>query len=536
MKKTNKALFLNFGIMIGILVLLNLISLSLFHRFDFSKGHVFTLSNSSKKAVDSLKDNLVVKAYFSKNLPNKYADNARYVKDILSDYQAYSKGKLKFEFIDPSDAERLKTEASKERIYPARIQVLENDKMEIREVYMGLSFEYQGNFEIIPLLQEKEGLENNITSLIRRLLKTKLTSVALFQDSLSTEETYKTLDRILSQNYDVFNTDLKKSFNADVLVFTGVLDSISVLQQFNIDQYLMHGGSILFFQDRIFVNIEYQIVQPIRSNIFRMMRNWGIDIMPVLVTDANSGTVQLRTREGMSTVDIPMNYPLIPIINNVNKQNIISKDLNTIAFFFASPVNTSFRKEGIKMTPLLMSSHNSGQVVGPNYDINIQRFMNKKAIGMLSGSPMVLASLYEGTFQSNFQNVDSKQADGFLPQTNKSKIILVADNDFIVETAGGQIPNNINFILNSIDFLAKDTSMIEIRSRNFIPSELSIAAWISRRMGIQDSVEIARIEPNIRILAKWLNILLPSLLLVFYGIIRNRYEKKRRTEIKERYV
>jgi gliding-associated putative ABC transporter substrate-binding component GldG len=535
-KNADKALYLNLAILIGILILINLISLNIFHRFDFSKGKVFTLSESSKKTVASLQDNLVIKAYFSKNLPDKYADNARYVKDILSDYQAYSKGKLKFEFIDPSDEEKLKTEASKERIYPARIRVLENDKMEIREVYMGLSFEYQGNFEAFPLVQEKEGLENSITHIVRRLLKTTLPTVAVFQDSLSTEETYKTLNKTLSQNYNVFATDLTRAFQAKVLVFTGVLDSLTILQQFNLDQYLMHGGNILFFQDMIFVYPDYQTVQPIPSNIFRMLRNWGMEMKPALVTDANCGTVKLRTHQGMNAVEIPMNYPLIPIVNNVNRQNIISKNLNTIAFFFASPINTKYQKNGIKVTPLLMTSHNTGQVVGPHFDINIQRFMGKNSESLLSGAPEVLAALYEGTFNSNFPKIDSTKVEGYLSHSNSSKIILVADNDFIVETAGGQIPNNLNFILNSIDYLAGDTSMIEVRSRNFIPNELSISAWIVRKMGIEDPQEIAEREPSIRKLSKWLNIILPSLILVLFGIIRNGTEKKRRREIKERYV
>ncbi|HPT72313.1 MAG TPA: Gldg family protein, partial [Candidatus Cloacimonadota bacterium] len=423
-----------------------------------------------------------------------------------------------------------------DRIYPARIQVLENDKMEIREVYMGLAFEYEGNFEALPLIQEKEGLENSVTSLIRRLMKTNLPTVAVFQDSLSTQETYKTVIKTLNENYNVMGTDLRQPFSADVLVFTGVLDSISVLQQYNLDQYLMHGGNILFFQDRIFVNVEYQITVPIRSNIYRMLHQWGIDIRPVLVTDANCGTVKLMTHQGMTSIEVPMNYPLIPIVDNVNKKDIISRNLNTIAFFFASPINQAYKKPGITMTPLLMSSHNSGEVTGPGYDINIQRFMDKQSIGLLSGEPQVLAAKFEGTFPSNFANVDTTKAQGYISHTSVGKIIVVADNDFIVENEGGQIPNNLNFILNSIDYLANDTSMIDVRSRNFTPSDLSIASWLSRRLGIDDPTEIANMEPMVRKITKWLNILLPSILIIFYGIIRNRAERRRRSEIKERYV
>jgi len=67
-----------------------------------------------------------------------------FANDLLSEYQAYSRGKLRFEFLDPSDENRLKEEARKNQISPVSMRVVENDKLEIREVYMGLAFFVSG--------------------------------------------------------------------------------------------------------------------------------------------------------------------------------------------------------------------------------------------------------------------------------------------------------------------------------------------------------------------------------------------------------
>ena len=110
MRKTN---WLNLIIFVAIIVLVNLVSITIFTRMDLSKGKIYSLSKSSKEAVRNLEDRLVVKAYFSKNLPGEFADARRFANDLLSEYQAYSRGKLRFEFLDPKDENRLKEEARK---------------------------------------------------------------------------------------------------------------------------------------------------------------------------------------------------------------------------------------------------------------------------------------------------------------------------------------------------------------------------------------------------------------------------------------
>ena len=149
MMKKN-AVITNTIILIAILILLNLVSLSVFTRLDLSKGKVYSLSKASKETAKNLDDRIVIKAYFSKNLPGELADSKRYAEDLLSEYQAYSHGKLRYEFVDPGSEEDLKIEAQKNQIFPVSMRVIENDKFEVREVYLGLAFLYQDKTALLP--------------------------------------------------------------------------------------------------------------------------------------------------------------------------------------------------------------------------------------------------------------------------------------------------------------------------------------------------------------------------------------------------
>src|SRR5688500_10982776 len=99
----NATLFVVAGL--GILVLLNVLGVVAFGRVDVTRDQVYTLSRASKDAVSQLEDPITVTAYFTENLPAPYSANARYVRDLLQEYRTAAKGKLSFEFIDPSGQE-----------------------------------------------------------------------------------------------------------------------------------------------------------------------------------------------------------------------------------------------------------------------------------------------------------------------------------------------------------------------------------------------------------------------------------------------
>ncbi|MDP8267800.1 MAG: GldG family protein [Candidatus Tenebribacter davisii] len=514
-------------ILIAILVLVNLISISVFKRIDLSKGNIYSLSRASKTAVKILEDRIVVKAYFSKNMPGEYADSRRFVQDLLSEYQAYSHGNLKFEFLDPASEQELKKEAQQNGIMPVSLRVIENDKLVIREVYMGLVFLYQDKVESIPMIKNTQGLEYDITSKIKKITAAGLNKIAIFDidndpsqpmpGNSGGNDKFATIRQFLSESYEVSKVDLTKPVDKDVdaLIIAGIEDSLEMSQLVNLDQYLMNDGNILLFQDRISTNIQQQSAAPINSNLFRLIANYGVVIKPNLVIDAQCGQVTVQQQRGLFRMQTPVKYPFFPIINNVNKNNILVKNLDYMQLIYASEIDTTNIGNSVSFEALLYTSANSGEVTMPQLNISYQPYMNADLKKMMTDKPKVVAGIYSGKFVSNF--IDHTKGEDAVGNTESGKILLLADSDFIKEGAGAGIEGNRDFVLNAVDYMASEGTLIQIRSREtqFIP--------------------LKEVKPGTRKFVRWLNILLPSLLLILYGILRYRKELKVRKHIGELY-
>src|SRR3972149_12286460 len=129
-------------LVLAILVVVNVISVRLFGRLDLTSQNVYTLSDASKNIVGSLDDRITIKAYFTEDLPAPYNGNRRATLDILNDYKAYSKGNLQFDFVSPG-GEKGEQEAQEQGVAPVQVQVINNEKLEVKRGYMGLVMLYE---------------------------------------------------------------------------------------------------------------------------------------------------------------------------------------------------------------------------------------------------------------------------------------------------------------------------------------------------------------------------------------------------------
>ena len=147
------------------LVLLNLTSRDIFHRFDLTDNKMFSLSNSSESILEKVDDRLTIKVYFSDNLPNELGNTRRYLQDILEEYRAVSKN-INFYFYDPESDSELEEQARKDGIQPVQMQSLENDQMVVKKVYLGMVLLYEDKKETLPVIQTTAGLEYMISTKI----------------------------------------------------------------------------------------------------------------------------------------------------------------------------------------------------------------------------------------------------------------------------------------------------------------------------------------------------------------------------------
>lgn len=519
-KKSN---WINFVILLVIIVFVTLLSQSFFTRFDFSKGKVYSLSKASKEAVKNLDDRMVVKAYFSESLPGEYADGRRFTQDLLDEYQAYSGGKLRYEFVDPVSEDELKEEAQKNQIQPMTMRVNEKDQLVLREVYMGLAFLYQDKVESIPFIKNTQGLEYDVTKAIKKISAQSMKQVAFFSndnDDITIgmgqqSSPYQTVRQMITESYELTDTELAEPLTADtdLLVISGVSDTLSDNQLYNLDQYVMQGGKLLVFNDRVTADIQQASAEVNNSNIFDLLESYGVAAHKNLVSDAECGQIQITRQQGIFRFNTPVDYPFFPIVTKRNKDNPIVKNIDIMQMIFVSEIDTS--KVISDFTPLVFSSSNSGQTTGPRFDIGYNKFMQKDIKSMLNEDQKTLAGLYSGHFKSFFTGSD--QYPDLIPETDNAQIIFVPSGNFIREDAGGRAEGNQNFVINSVDFLAGDQGLIQIRSRE------------------TEYRPLKPVSNSTRQIVKWLNILLPSILLIIYGILRWRKNSSRKIRLGDRY-
>ncbi len=534
-KAKTRSIFTGLMLSIALLVILNLLSSFFFYRLDLSKGKIHTLSKTSKNLVRKLNDNVVVKVYLSGNLPPDYSTLARYTKDILGEYKQYGGNRFRYEIVSTANEDEFSGDATRSNVFAQRVMILENDQQTVRDIYMGLAFEYKGNRETLNLTKDIEGrMEYEITAIIRRLTKVTLPKVSVFQDSLYNAEYYRYFEHHINQNYKIIPTDLTNpDMSAKVLIFPGVVDSLSALQLFNLDQYIMHGGSVLMLQDRVFGLVQYNTAEEIHSNLFKFIEQYGVEIKPNLVMDQSCAPINMSQRSGIYVIDVPMPFPPIPLIQGM-KSSVISRGLSDILLYLCSEINLKPRVKGITITPLLQTSSNSGIMQGPTFDISPEKFLGQKLMSTLMAPPITVSALYSGTFTSYFARIPSiVSTPGFVAQTNKSEIIVVTDSDFIRDFISSASSSNLMFLLNAVDYLLKDVSLSEVRSRTILNSPLEINRWLYRLEISPD--RIPQIEPTIKKIVKGINLIIPSLLLILLGIRRFFKLKKARRAIQNRF-
>ena len=327
------------GLVIGLL-LLNLIARDMFHRFDLTDTKMYSLSSSSESIVSKVDDLLTMKVYFSDNLPNELGSTRRFLQDILEEFSAYSDNNIRFFFYNPSSDKDLEEQARKDGIQPVQMQVIENDKVEIKKVYLGMVMLYEDKKEVIPVIQTTAGLEYLISTKIKSLIDIDKKTIGFVDLNSSSPMKIDNLSSQLSQHYTFNPVDLNSPISPeiDVLLVSGTIDSVGDATLSSLRTFLDNGKSVFMSQGRIFTDIQTQQAYPIESDIFDFMSEYGLNLQPNLVLDDHCSSVQVQERRGIFMMNRPMEYPFFPIIQSFNSDEIVVSDLEQVLPFFPSEI------------------------------------------------------------------------------------------------------------------------------------------------------------------------------------------------------
>ncbi|HUU45118.1 MAG TPA: Gldg family protein [Acidobacteriota bacterium] len=504
--------------LIAVVVAVNLLGLFFFTRFDLTDARLYSLSEASKRLAGSLDDPVIIKLYFSEDLPAPYNANARYLKDQLYEYRAYSGDRVRFEFIDPIQTDR-EEEAMGLGIPPMQIQVLEKDKVELKKVYMGLVFLYEDRREVIPVVQSTRNLEYELSSAIRKVTTVELPTVGFLsghgESGLYTN--LQTVRQALEQLYYVRTITLSPGNLIDetisTLVIVGPTDSIPAWDQYAIDQFLMRNGKLAVCYDPVAADLQEQTATNRSLNWGEFLAHYGIRVNENLIIDAQCSQIAVTQQQGFIRFQNLVQFPYMPEVRTFNPDNLVSKDLEVVSFLFISPVDSTLADSlGLALQPLCWSSERSGIRRAPYYISLMQESVPED----FDQPPQVLGAAITGVFRSAFPGgppvdpaVDRASLPDPMPAGMPGRLVVMGDADFCSDQGirGG---SNLTFFMNIVDWLTQDESLITIRSREVT------------------SRPLAEVSDGQRRLIKYANIFGPSVLIVLLGVWR--WQVRRRTK------
>ena len=488
------------AVLLGILLLLNLIGRNWYKRFDLTDNKMYSLSKSSENVLDKIDDLLTMKVYFSDDLPGELSNTQRFLQDLLEEYEAKSDN-IRFFFTNPESNEELEEEARKDGIQPVQMQVVEDDKLEIKRVYLGMVMLYEDKKETIPVIQTATGLEYLITTKIKTLVNKNKKTIGIANLSKDSEAKTENLSNQLRQHHSIRNIDLSNDGftvdNVDVLLISGATDTVDSITISNLTKFLDSGKGVFFAQGGVSTDMQIQQATPINSNIFDFLKSYGFTINQNLVLDESCGRVQVQQQMGFIRMNVPMEYPFLPIIKNFNEQELVVNGLEQLHLFFPSEIS--------------MDTVLSDNVVG-----TVDLFSSSNKSGIMAGRFTLSPDPKTNPFLQNL-NQRGKTLAASSRLANGGELILLSDSRFLADDAGMSIPENMVFLMNAVDYLAGEKELISLRSREITNRPLD------------------EVEDYTRSRWKWANVLLPCLIIGGIGMYRSRREKDKAEILKQIY-
>jgi ABC-type uncharacterized transport system involved in gliding motility auxiliary subunit len=220
-----------------------------------------------------------------------------------------------------------------------------------------------------------------------------------------------------------------------------------------------------------------------------------------MVIDNSCANVNVQQQQGMYRVNVQQKFPYIPFVVNF-ASHAITNGLEQVQLQFASPVVYTGDSTAT-FTTLLFSSDRSATLNVPT-NIDVQRQWTMRDFPL---AEIPLGGVLEGEI-------------GGVPG---SKLAVLGDADFMLNgdprQPHQQSADNISLFVNTVDYLSDDTGLVDLRTKGIT------------------SRPIDQLDDGMRHFVKWLNVLLPIVLVILIGIIRQQQQRNLRIKrMEEGYV
>lgn len=563
---------LSFGLILVIIVVANIISSYLFTRIDLTSEKRYTLAPATKALLRSVDDYVFFRVYLEGDFPAGFKKLRRETKEMLDEFRAYNK-LIGYEFVNPlatgnarETEETIKTLTDK-GLRPTELQVRATDGAQQKLIFPGALVMYRDKELPLDLLDQQlntppemvinnsvQNLEFKLADIIRKLSQLQKPAVAFIEGhgELNEAELHD-LTQALLPNYRVdhitiagriyaltrrsdpdANGNVRILPNYEAIIIAKPSQPFDEKDKFIIDQYIMYGGKVLWLVDPVFASMdslqmnESTVGVDLDLKLDDMFFKYGLRLNKNLVLDVNSASIPLRTGQvgGQAQIEF-FRWPYFPLLNQASNHPIV-RNINSIKSDFVSSIDTT-SAENIRKTPLLKTSDYSRISLTPVL-ISLAMLRENPDPRMYNKQGQITAYLLEGTFSSLFANrippeIAESREIGFKEESKPTAMIVVADGDLARNQfhvpRGYPLPlgydqytrrtyGNKDFMLNAISYLADETQLISIRSREI-------------KMRLLDMNKAKENRLNIQII----NLVIPVVIVILIGIALGLRRKRR---------
>ena len=573
-KNLKKNQIVAFLVTVAIVVLVNVIGSYVFTRFDLTSEKRYTLSPTTKDILNNLDDYVYFKVYLEGDFPAGFKKLRRETKEMLDEFRAYSKY-IDYEFINPSESEDPdERNATYTLLYQSGLNptnvVDKNSDGSTKQmiIWPGALVSYRNDTEIaIDLLENQIGqsseealnasmqnLEFRLIDAVKKVTRFKKPNIAFIEGhgELEPMDVYD-ITKSLSQHYNVGRLEIDGRIDAlmhrtqdttrDVSAFTS-FDAIIIAKptqpfsekdKFLIDQYIMHGGKVLWLVEPVYATMDSLQSQESTIgieqdlNLDDMLFKYGVRINRDLLLDLTCAALPVRTGQMAGQAQLEFfRWYYFPLLQAASDHPMV-RNMNAIRADFVSSMDATTSANGINQIPLLKTSDYT-KVSGAPVFISLAMLRQTPDRRMFNSKGKNVAYLLKGSFPSLYANripqelIDSEELK-YMDQSEPTAMIVIADGDIIrnqidikrkmplalgFDQYTGNTYANKEFIENCISYLVDGEGLIDIRSR-----ELKIR--------LLDTTKIAQER------TKWqlINTLIPIASIIALGFVMAYFRKRK---------
>ncbi|MFO7863918.1 MAG: gliding motility-associated ABC transporter substrate-binding protein GldG [Salinivirgaceae bacterium] len=554
-----------------IIILLGFVSSRLFFRLDLTEDKRYSIHESTKKTLENLDDIIFVKVYLSGDLPSAFKELNSSVLEMLEEFRAYAGANIQYEFINPAESEDEKQrndiarQLIRKGLNPRTIRVEGKDGYDTKYLFPGAVIVYRQEEVVLNFIDEEAGtkggnlerlvnhaqskLEYNFLNKFREAIQVfpkkvgflhghgELPRIDVLSLARSLDEMYTV--EVIEPQERVYALRDTLSLKFDALIIAKPRNHFSEKEKYIVDQYIMHGGRVLWLVDYVDVSMDslsYSSTTNALSlhrklNINDMLFNYGVRINTGIVQDLRAAPIPVNTgAPGGKSQFTPTPWVYFPVL--VSKSNHpITKNTGPIRTEFINTIDLVGDNPNVKSTVLLKTSEYSRVVSTPAL-IDLSIINEKPEPRYYQAGEQDVGVLLEGTFPSVFRNrlVDdftNMRQFRFKEVSRETKMIVVADGDIAKnavvtrENSKQNLPlgadkwfediffsGNQAFLLNAINYLTDDDDLVALRGRKL-------------QLRLLDRQKIRENKAMLRTL----NIGLPILIILVFAFVFNLIRK-----------